>query len=39
VEDVEISVFDPSMIEIGRGEGLSVKGGRIFAITLAVNAN
>jgi len=27
VEDVEVSIFDPDTVEIGRGEGLSVKGG------------
>ena len=39
VEDIEISVFDSSAIEIGRGECLSVEGGRVFLSTLAADAN
>jgi len=39
VEDVEIGVFDPSVIEIGGGESLSMKGGGVFASALAANAN
>jgi len=39
MEDVEVSVFDPSAIEIGREEGPSMKGGRVFMSTLMANAN
>ena len=39
MEDVKISVLDPSSIEIGRGEGLSVKGGGVFPVALTTNAN
>ena len=39
MEDVEVSIFDPSAIEIGRGEGPSMKGGRIFTSPFAANAH
>ena len=39
MEDVEVSIFNPSAIEVGGGEGPSVKGGRVFTSTLAANAN
>jgi len=39
VEDVEIGVLDPSLVKIGRGEGLSIKGGGVFPITLVMNTN
>ena len=39
VEDIEVSVLDPSSVEIGRGEGSSMKGGGIFPIALAMNAD
>jgi len=35
VEYVEVSVLDPNTIEVGRGEGLSVERGRIFATAFA----
>jgi len=39
VEDVEVSIFDPSTVEIGRGEGPSVEGGRVLVGTLATNTD
>ena len=39
VEDIEVGVLDSSLVEIGRGEGSSVKGGGIFSIALAMNAD
>ena len=39
MEDVEIGVLDPCSIEIGRGEGSSMKGGGVFLIALATNAD
>ena len=35
MEDVEVGVLDPRAIEVRRRKGLSMKGGRIFAIALA----
>ena len=35
MEDVEVSVFDPNAIKIWGGEGSSMKGGGILAMTLA----
>jgi len=39
VKDVEISVFDPSTVKVGRRKGLSMKGGRILVGTLALNTD
>jgi len=39
MEDVEVSVLDSSSVKIGRGEGSSMKGGGVFPIALATNAN
>ena len=39
VEDVKVSVFDPTAIEIGRGISLSIKWGGILHFTLAPSAN
>jgi len=39
VKDIEIGVLDPSSVEVGRGEGLSVKRGGIFLIALSTNAD
>ena len=39
VEDVEIGILDSSSIEIGRGEGLSMKGGGVFPIALTMNTD
>ena len=39
MEDVEVSVFDPTAIEIGRGVGLSIKRGGILSFTLAPSAD
>ena len=39
MEDVEVGVFDSSLVEIGRGEGSSVKGGGVFLIALAMNTD
>jgi len=35
VEEVEVSVLDPSMVEVGRGKGPSMEGGRILVFSLA----
>ena len=35
VEDVKVSVFDPGMVEVGRGEGPSMEGSRVLAFSLA----
>jgi len=34
VEDIEISVFDPTTTEVGGGVGFHVKWGGIFGLTL-----
>jgi len=39
VEDIEVGVLNPSLVEIGRGEGSSVKGGGVFPIALPMNAD
>ena len=39
MKDVEVSVFDPAMIEIGRGIGLGVKWGGILGFALASSTN
>jgi len=39
VKDVEVGVFDPSVVEIRRREGSSVKRGRVLASILAANTN
>jgi len=39
VEDIEVGVLDSSSVEIGRGEGSSVKGGGIFPIAFVTNAD
>jgi len=39
MENIEIGVFDPSSVKIGRGEGSSMKRGGVLSIALAVNAD
>jgi len=39
MENVEVSVFDSSPVEIRRRKGLSMKGGGILLIALATDAN
>ena len=36
MEDVEVSVFDPNAVEVGRGKCSSVKGSRIFVAPFAL---
>ena len=35
VEDIEVSVFDPNAVEVGRGKCSGMEGGRVLAIALA----
>ena len=39
VEDVEVSVFDPAMIEIGRGVGFSIEWGGVLSFSLSPSAD
>jgi len=39
VEDIEVSVLNSSLVKIGRGEGLSMKGGGVFPIALVMNTD
>jgi len=39
VEDVEISVLNPTAIEVGRGVGFRIKQGGILGFTLASCSN
>jgi len=39
VEDIKVSVLNSSSVEIGGGEGSSVKGGGVFLITLVTDAD
>ena len=38
MENIEVSIFDPSVIEIGGREGLSVEGNRVLVIALALHS-
>ena len=39
MEDVKVSVLNSSSVEVGRGEGSGMKGGGVFPIALATNAD